>query len=144
MRPSYKAVKCVRHMAETSSFLISCYDYMKERQILCSFPIAICMLLFYLLWAKFISYTCSLKNMELIRLEFSSVNISTILVNCCFLSVFWTVFQERKKGKIFLYIFLMTLADQTALQYRCQYLVLYYLQLSKTVDCCVIEYLKIK
>lgn len=113
-----------------------------KRQILCSFPIAICMLLFYLLWAKFISYPCSLKNMELIRLEFSLVNISTILVNCCFLSVFWTVFQERKKGKVFLYIFLMTLAARTALQYRCQYLVLYYLQLSKTVDCCVTAYLK--
>lgn len=37
MRPLYKAVKCVRHMAETTSFLISCYDYMKEMKILCSF-----------------------------------------------------------------------------------------------------------
>lgn len=87
------------------------------------FPIAICMPLFYLLWAKVILYTCSLKNMELIRLEFSSVNISTIMVNCCFLTVFHTVFRITKKRKKFISISNMTLTAQTVLHDRCWYLV---------------------
>lgn len=87
------------------------------------FPIAICMPLFYLLWAKVILYTCSLKNMELIRLEFSSVNISTITVNCCFVAVFHTVFQITKKRKLFVSTSHMTLTAHTVLHDRCWYLV---------------------
>lgn len=63
------------------------------------FPIAICMLLFYLFWAKVISYTCSLKNMELIRLEFSSINISTTLVNCCF-NFLYSILGNKKEERI--------------------------------------------
>lgn len=64
------------------------------------FPIAICMPLFYLLWAKVISYTCSPKNMELIRFEFSSVNISTTLVNCCF-NFLCGILGNKKEERIF-------------------------------------------
>lgn len=63
------------------NFLFLAMIIWKKGKFSALFPIAMCMPLFYLLWAKVISHTCSLKNMVLIRLEFSSVIICTITIN---------------------------------------------------------------